>query len=121
MNVTGELKIIGDIIPPWPCFMVAARTSFLQENYSDSIKGLLSSFQEAALIFHDDKSYSIDMVSKTYNLSQEDSKRWFESVKYSVNGRISYEALEAAVTTLLKTGTISQRNDLTNLIRILTE
>ena len=56
---------------------------------------------------HDDKSYSIDMISKTYNLSQEDSKRWFESVKYSINGRISTEALKAEVTTLLKTGTIS--------------
>ena len=77
--------------------IAAARTSFLQENYSDSIKGLLSSFQEAAMIFHDDKSYSIDMVSKTYNLSQEDSKRWFESVKYSINGRISTDTSCTAI------------------------
>jgi sulfonate transport system substrate-binding protein len=116
IDITGDIKSIGDVIPPWPCFMVAERTSFLQDKkYSDQIKGLLSSFQEAAMIFHQYKAYSIEIISKNYKLSQEDSKRWFESVKYSVTGKISHKALQEVVTTLLKTGTISHRIDVANL------
>lgn len=116
IDITGDIKAIGDVIPPWPCFMVAERTSFLQDKkYSEPIKGLLSSFKEAAMIFHHDKAYSIEIISKNYKLSQEDSKRWFESVKYSVTGKISHKALQEVVTTLLKTGTINHRIDVANL------
>ncbi|MDQ6666938.1 MAG: ABC transporter substrate-binding protein [Thermoproteota archaeon] len=110
-----DLKALADeIIPPWPCFMVATRTDFL--NNQEIITAILAALQEAARIFHSDKVHSVEIVSKKYNLSKEDSEKWFESVRYSLDGMISQEALENTLTTLMKVGAIKQRVDVSALI-----
>ncbi|MGC2426867.1 MAG: hypothetical protein WA421_07520, partial [Nitrososphaeraceae archaeon] len=77
-----KLKVLSILIPTWSSFMVAARTDFIQQN-KKIIRAILSAFQEAAKLFHNNKDYSIEIVSKSYNLSKGDSEKWINSVRYS--------------------------------------
>ncbi|MDQ6667097.1 MAG: hypothetical protein M3Y53_02600 [Thermoproteota archaeon] len=67
--------------------MVATRTDFLKNQ--EIITAILAALQEAARMFHSDKVHSVEIVSKKYNLSKEDSEKWVESVRYSLDGMIS--------------------------------
>lgn len=80
--------------------MVAARTDFIQQN-KKILRAILSAFQEAAKLFHNNKDYSIEIVSKSYNLSKGDSEKWINSVRYSLCGAISQKALKDIVRTPL--------------------
>ncbi len=48
---SGILRAIGEVDPPWPCFMVADTTDFIEMS-SNQIKSVLDSIQGAAKIFH---------------------------------------------------------------------
>ncbi len=48
---SGILRAIGEVHPPWPCFMVAATTDFIKMS-ANQIKSVLDSIQGAAKIFH---------------------------------------------------------------------
>ena len=110
-----NLKVIDNLIPPWPCFVVAAKTDFIKQK-NEKIKLILSVFRESAKIFHYNADLAIEMVSKNFNLSKSDSEIWFKCVRYSLDGRISVKSLEKIVTTLLKAKTIDYKPDITSLI-----
>jgi ABC-type nitrate/sulfonate/bicarbonate transport system substrate-binding protein len=94
--------------------MIAARTDFIQQN-KKILRAILSAVQEAAKLFHNNKDYSIEIVSKSYNLSKGDSEKWNNSVRYSLDGAISQKALKDILRTLLEAKTIRQTADLSDL------
>jgi hypothetical protein len=49
-------------------------------------------------------------------MSKEDSEEWFNSVRYSLDGRISLKALQDIARTLLEAKAIRQAADLSDLI-----
>ena len=101
----GEVKIISEIIPPWPSFMIASRTDFLKK-HSDTVKMIMSALQETAKIFHNDKRKSIHIMRKVYNLSEKDCKQWLDKVQYSNDGAICLDSLKQTIDILIKAGAI---------------
>jgi sulfonate transport system substrate-binding protein len=96
----GKLRVVDQVIPPWSCFMVAARKHYIVGN-TESLKRLLSTLQDAAKEFHRDKDRTIDLVAKEYNLSKEDASMWFDFVKYSQDGKILKKDIEAIISLLI--------------------
>lgn len=96
----GKLRIVDEIIPPWSCFMVAARKQYIVSN-EESLKRLLSALQDAAKEFYRDKNRTMDLVAKEYNLSKEDASTWFEFVKYSQDGKILKKDIETIISLLV--------------------
>ncbi|EGD82486.1 hypothetical protein PTSG_03135 [Salpingoeca rosetta] len=95
----GTVRRIGDITTPWPCFMIAARQSVIDERLPE-IQACLAAVHEAAQLFHTETEAMPPLIAKHYGLKQEDAKAWYEGVDIVANRFISEAALEKAVQAL---------------------
>eukprot|EP01147_Barroeca_monosierra_P007994 gene7994-10055_t len=94
----GVVRRIGDITTPWPCFMLAAKSSIIDERLSE-IQSCLSAVHEAALLFHEDKMMPTQIAEK-YGLQLADATKWYNNVDIAASRFVSEAALEKAVEAL---------------------
>jgi sulfonate transport system substrate-binding protein len=57
----GELGRAGDIVTPWPCFMIAASHQLLEHNWN-GIQSMLAAIQESCARFKAGKHQSHDTI-----------------------------------------------------------
>ena len=112
---SGILRAIGEVHPPWPCFIVAATTDFIEMS-ANQIKSVLDSIQGAAKIFHAEGDYSLGIMKRIYKLSEDACQSFMKSVKYSTDGKISKTVLKETMTTLSNVGAISKVANVSNII-----
>jgi len=112
---SGILRAIGEVHPPWPCFMIAATTDFIEMS-SNQIKSVLDSIHGAAKIFHSEVDYSLGIMKKIYKPSEDACQRFMKSVKYSTGGKISKKVLKETMTTLSNVEAISKVANVSNII-----
>lgn len=96
----GEFRLIDEIRPPWPCFLVAARTEVLQSE-SEQIKEVLRTVRQEAQLLNADPN-APELVAERYHLPLERAKAWFKTVSWSTNGHIDPVALTTVANTLHK-------------------
>lgn len=58
-----EVKRVGDITTPWPCFMLAARNSIIEKK-EQAIRGLTEGIKEACELFHSDPAMPQHVADK---------------------------------------------------------
>jgi len=108
------VKKIGEVVTPWPCFVIAVRNDLL-ETQSGQIKKFLAAIQEACLEFKKtDKS--LKYISKESKLSLEDSKKWFDLVQFSFDGGVSRKVINHALELLLKVGVIKNKVEIEAIV-----
>lgn len=99
-HLSGEIRRVGDITTPWPCFMVASTTKILGV-HKRAIEGVLAGVREACNIFSSIESKTIpDEVARRYHLKPNDALSWYENVRITCSPRISLAALDRTLTTL---------------------
>ena len=98
---SGEVKRVGDITTPWPCFMVAALRSTIDANL-DAIRSTLAAINEAARAFHAESDTMPAFIAKTYGLLPEDASAWYKGVDISAHRFISAAAIETALGALIE-------------------
>jgi len=105
----GIIRSIGEIVTPWPCFMIAVRKDIV-DKHSEYIKKFLDAVKECAKEFKDPKNekLALEHISHTSKLTLEDAKKWYEGVQFSQNGDISGKILEDAVSLLKKAGVLTE-------------
>jgi sulfonate transport system substrate-binding protein len=104
-----DLRVVADVVPPWPCFMIAARTGFLDDRASE-IRKVLSAFYDAAATFHCKREGSIRLVAEKYNnLALADAEKWFNSVRYSLDGTVARSEIEKVVEALIAAGVVKNK------------
>ena len=64
---SGEVKRVGDITTPWPCFMVAALKSTVDLKLA-GIRAALAAVHEAAQAFHAESDTMPAFIAKSYGL-----------------------------------------------------
>jgi len=102
----GLVKKIGEVVTPWSCFVIAIRSELLENpNHRESIKRFLTAIQEASLEFKKTEK-SLKYISKESKLSTEDSKKWFDQVEFSYDGKVPLKMLKDVLEILTKTGII---------------
>ncbi len=107
----GELRRIGETVTPWPCFVMAAKESFVQANLEE-VKKLLRVIQRSCSQFMfqaNAAEVSVQMVAERYKLKVEDVKVWFGQTRWSTNNLISRAVLRNVVDTLNDVGVIEER------------
>jgi ABC-type nitrate/sulfonate/bicarbonate transport system substrate-binding protein len=94
-------KLVAECPTPWPCFAIAIRTNFLEENKS-IINQLLSLITNVnASIKSVDKIENL--ISEQYQLKIEDVHKWIENVNWrSENEPINPFVIEEIIQTLKK-------------------
>jgi len=106
----GELKQVGDILTPWPCFMIAVRHEIIERNPA-GIEKLFDTITECTKLFYDQKQAALDFISRACHLKMEDAEKWYCTVKFASNTRhISKKVLQETKDILLRAKVLS--NDL---------
>jgi len=99
----GLVKEIGQVISPWPCFVVVARNDILKSS-PNAMKRLLAAIHESTSEFMKTDN-SLKYISRESKLSLEDSKSWFDQVEFS-DGKVSRKVLNNVVSILHKSRVI---------------
>ncbi|ALJ04273.1 ABC transporter substrate-binding protein [Pseudalgibacter alginicilyticus] len=77
----GIFRNIGNCPSPWPCFVIAVRTEFVNDN-KDTLKTILSTINEITTNFK--KTPNIDkIISKRYKLQLKDVQEWLSITEWS--------------------------------------
>jgi len=102
----GELKMLGSIETPWPCFMIAVRDQFANDHPKE-LSCLLDALQECCTLFYQDRQDSLEFISRACHLSMEDAAKWFNTVRFATDMRkVSEEMLRDTIATLQRTGVL---------------
>jgi len=78
----GELKQVGDISTPWPCFMIAVRKEIAQKR-SREIERFFESISRSTELFYEKRTDSLNFISKACHLKIEDAESWFKTVEFA--------------------------------------
>lgn len=102
---TGEVRKIGSIVTPWPCFMMAALKTTLDDvNKCNEIRKVIAAVNEAAAIFRREREEMPATIAKHYSLSEADAKEWYSTVDIVAHKEVSAQALQTALDTLCDAG-----------------
>ena len=87
----GQLKFLGDCPTPWPCFVIAGRTDFIDQHQQE-IKLLLQIINQITEEFKA-QAQIVDLLADKYNLETGDVKEWLVLTEWSQQ-QISESAIE---------------------------
>tara|TARA_B110000208_G_C11777100_1_gene432451 strand:+ start:42 stop:1871 length:1830 start_codon:yes stop_codon:yes gene_type:complete len=104
---TGEVKRIGEITTPWPCFMAAARSSVVTQRLED-IQNALAAVHQAALEFHRDVETMPATIAANYSIGLADATEWYSGVRIVAERFVSESAIERAVDALRDVGVLTR-------------
>lgn len=105
-----EIAKIGEIVTPWPAFMIAVSDAALAKFQPETLLALFKGIQESCVDFKQNTdNKSVDYVVEHYGNTPEDAARWFSGVSYSKDGSISRAMLEKVVD-VLKEAEVLQRD-----------
>ena len=113
---SGVFRRIGECPTPWPCFVIAATDSFI-ENKTFTLKSILETINPITKEFKN--IADIDTIlSKRYGQKREDVQAWLAQTEWSQKN-IQKETLENVQNKLLELKLISQKLDINQLRALL--
>lgn len=114
----GELKKVGEIVTPWPCFMIAARNEFVERN-GEILEKLFGAIQECCQLFYQNKQQSLEFISSACHLSLEDAEKWFKTVEFAKDPRqVSEKMLRETIDILKRTKVLKGSIDVSNIYNL---
>ena len=113
---SGVFRRIGECSTPWPCFVIGATDSFI-ENETFTLKSILETINSITKEFKN--IAGIDKIlSKRYGQKREDVQAWLAQTEWSQKN-IQKETLENVQNKLLELKLISQKLDINQLRALL--
>ena len=95
---SGELRRIGTIVTPWPCFLLAATQSTIDAQLP-AIQAMLTALREACQLFHSESSTPADIAAH-FHFQPADAVAWFHSVHISAADSIALSAIQKTIAAL---------------------
>lgn len=113
----GLLRRVGERPTPWPCFAIAARESFIEEQKVSiqKVLNIVSGF-EKRMRMPDVRS----LLMVEYGFLDDDIATWLQETKWSENALITKQELEPVIKSLLQLGIVKQEKDPSEIISPLT-
>ncbi|WP_339870302.1 ABC transporter substrate-binding protein [uncultured Algoriphagus sp.] len=102
---SNEMKRIGEVPSPWPCFAIIATNKALAE-FGDLIIRLRDMVYQESLSLQTSAT-AIEAISEKYELNAADVKAWFAQTSWALNSEISKSQLDKSMTTMKELGIIS--------------
>ena len=101
-----EMKRLGEIPSPWPCFAIIASEKAI-EDFGEKLFTLRDLvYQESAKL--QTSPTAIEDISKTYELKREDVQEWFAQTTWAVDNKISKSQMVESMKTMKELGIISE-------------
>ena len=80
----GKCDYVGDVVTPWPCFVIAARTE-VTEKHPDLLKKMCSIVNQKAQEVKENPD-SAEIISWRYNLGLDQVKHWLSETDWNYKG-----------------------------------
>lgn len=109
----GTFRHIANCPTPWPCFVIAVRNEFLDEN-EDDVKTILEIINNTTTDFKDIPSID-KTISNRYSLELNDVQEWLSLTEWSQK-LIDAKTIEYVQNTLIKLDIISKKLDYKTLV-----
>lgn len=93
---SNQMKRIGEVPSPWPCFVMVATDKALSE-FRETIFELRDLVYEASKAVQKSESTVADIAEK-YELKQEDVQAWISQTEWGTEPTISRKKLQTAIT-----------------------
>lgn len=77
----GVFRRVGDCPTPWPCFVIAVRTEFLEEN-KEAVQSVLQGINAATRHFKEQPNIA-ETLANTYHQKLEDIQEWLALTTWS--------------------------------------
>lgn len=103
----GIFKRIGEIPTPWPCFVIAANPTVLEQHAA--IIGRLRDMVYQQSIENLQKADFPFLLSERYKINLEDIKAWLQQTSWAKDERISKKVLEESMEILKNLGLIQKK------------
>lgn len=111
----GEFRRIGEIPTPWPCFVIVASPTAL-DDFPDEIKEIQKQLYSISADLQKDKTLLSDHISTRYKLKTEDIDAWLEQTEWAIDSSMSKAALEQTMQILLDLDLIDNKLSLEELV-----
>jgi ABC-type nitrate/sulfonate/bicarbonate transport system substrate-binding protein len=103
----GKCDYVGDVVTPWPCFVIAARTE-VAEKYPDILKRMCEIVNQKALEVKENPQ-SAEIISWRYNLPLGQVKSWLSETDWNYQGTDYPKAFEKTTHYLKKLNLLSEQ------------
>ena len=112
-----ELKRIGEVPSPWPCFSIIASDKALKEfdTWVFKLRDLV--YQESHYL-KANPSQTISEISEKYSLKKEDVTLWFSQTDWAVTNEVNSDEMIKAMTKMLDLGIISEIPNVLEFLRV---
>ncbi len=102
----GKCDYVGDVVTPWPCFVIAARTE-ITEKYPEILKKMCEIVNRKASEVKENPK-SAEMISWRYNLRLDQVKLWLSETDWNYQGAEYPLAFEKTTHYLKKLNLVSE-------------
>ena len=99
----GELRRVGEIPTPWPCFVIAANSKALVTK-ADAIARVVAQVRRACVEFKKNRDASIAAVVSKFGLEKQTATEWFDAVEFACTPTIKTDVLKSAYDALAAVG-----------------
>jgi hypothetical protein len=96
---SGEIRRVGEIVTPWPCFMVATLRPYAQE-HADTIASCFKALRRSCQAFSHEKDTMPKVIAERYDLKLEDAQAWYKGVRITADPTIPEDAISHALEAL---------------------
>ncbi|MFM8597278.1 MAG: substrate-binding domain-containing protein [Flavobacteriales bacterium] len=94
----GKCKRLGEVITPWPCFVIAVRSETLQEE-ARLLKSILPIVQARARELKNSAD-AAEVIAWRYALKKNEVKQWLNKTEWSQQLSVSIKDFEQVISTL---------------------
>lgn len=105
---SGEIKRIGDVTTPWPCFMLSTSEGYAQNNL-EPLRNMLKALREACTTFASQRDLMPLQIARRYGLQKADAEAWYSGVRITANRAIQESAIRLALSALRETKVIPEK------------
>jgi predicted O-methyltransferase YrrM len=108
----GEIRRIGEIVTPWPCFLLCSRLEVLNDPAKRPlIERMFTAIQSSCTEFSTAPSPWIETeIAKRYGLRVEDAKSWYSSVHITASQTVMESTIETSLLALRDAGILTEEN-----------
>lgn len=111
---SGEFKRVGEVTTPWPCFVIAGRNEFINEE-PEAIKAMQAVINKSSKTFTESEDF-VDLVSERYELKKDDVAAWFEKTEWATDNSFKRDEIFELLVLLNETGIVDRYVRLNKLL-----
>lgn len=108
-----EIRRIGEIVTPWPCFLLASRQDSLADvTKRDAITRVLETIRESCAQFKDPAQAAavVPEVARRFGLTETDAAEWYAGVTITGSRNVSASTIATTVSSLKDAGILTPEN-----------